>query len=442
MALTSKKTEHIDISISRRNWPRFFLISVLLGLIGFPVFIFGGLFLAEYHVRRAKEAIGARDFTRARAHLEQGLWYRPNSIEALYLTARTARRDRDYKKAKEFLTAYKAKGGIPDAQKLEEDLALAQSGQLGLVEKKLLVFISVNHEDSPFVLEALAQGYMYNGRWAEAIHCLNRLMEYWPEDYAVHVWRAWVFESLLQPARAEKELRQALDLRPDLDDTRLRLAEVLVLEQQYEPASLELEILKKKLPEDEVVALLMAKCCSERNRFDEAKDLLLPLLEKKPKDAAVLKEMGNVALKQAHWLEAEKWLRQCLKGTPRDLQANLFLQQCLHQLGNDAEAEKLQNQIDEIQKDRRRLDQLLLEIMATKDSIPIRLEASRILLRSDQELEGVKLLEGILQEDPTNTEACGFLADHFQAKGDKALAEAYRRRARGSRSGTTGSGSR
>jgi Tfp pilus assembly protein PilF len=431
MALTSNKAGRLDKSFSRRIWPRSLVIVILAGLIGFPVFLVGSLLLAEYKLQKAKDDIKARDFTRARERLNQSLEYRPNNLEALYLAARTARRDRDYKKAREYLSLYEAKKGISEAKKLEEDLALAQTGKLSLVEKKLFVFVLEKHEDSPFILEALAQGYMYSGRWPEAIQCLDRLVEYWPEDYAVYVWRGWVFESLLQPSRAETEFRQALNLRPDQDDARLRLAEVLVLEQQYELASVELETLRKNQPNDEVVTRLMAQCYAERNRLDEAEALLLPLLEKNPKDASILREMGNVALKQARWQDAENWLRQSLKLAPRDLLANFSLHKCLQQLGKDDEAEKLQSLINELQKDQKRLEQLLSEITIAKDSVPIRIEASRVLLRLGQEGEAIKLLESVLQEDPKNSEACIILADHLQAKGDKARAEVYRKRAQG-----------
>ena len=413
-----------------RYWLRIVLIAFLLGLIALPLAFAASQAFAEYELYKAKDEIRARDFAAARRRLDQCLWFRPGYLDAAYLAARTARRDRDYKNAKELLTIYKAKGGIPEAQKLEEDLALAQCGQISQVERKLLAFVFEKHEDSPIVLEALAQGYMHNGRWAEATESLDALVDYWPEDYAVYVWRGWVYESLRQPNRAEKDFRQALDLRPDQDDTRLRLAEVLVLEQQYEPAGLELAILREKLPDNEMVARLTAKCYLEGNRSDEAEALLLPLLEKKPKDPSLLKELGKVALQQARWQDAEKWLRQSLSLAPRDLPANYSLNQCLHRLGKEAEAEKLKNQINDIQKDQNRLEHLLSQIAATKDSLPIRLEASRILLRNDQEPEGIKLLEGVLQEDPMNKEACALMASHYDAKGNKPLAQAYRDRSK------------
>jgi Tfp pilus assembly protein PilF len=417
-----------DKSVSRRFWPRVLIISLLLGLIGLPLLIVGSLALAEYHLRQAKDNIKERDFAGAREQLDQSLSFRPGSLEVRLYAARTARRDRDYKKAKELLQIYLAKGGIPEAVELEEALSLAQSGQLAHVEKKLWVFVYEKHEDAPFVLEALAQGFMHCGRWAEATECLNRLVDFWPDDYAIYVWRGWVFQSLRLPARAEREYRQAVDLRPDQDDARLRLAEVLVLEQQYEAASKELEILSKKLPLDENVLLHMAKCRAEANQLDEAGVILYRLLARKPQHAAVLRELGYVAMKQEQWTEAEKRLRQSLRLSSRDLFTNYYLQRCLRQLGQDAEAEKVSNLVREIQEDQSRLQELFSKILTTRDSLPLRLEAGRILLRNDQEAEGLGILESVIQEDPNNREANAILADHYDAEGKKEIAKVYRER--------------
>src|SRR5207244_4058227 len=122
--------------------------------------VISGQAYAERHyqagLRELEQSISARTqdhLTQARAHLALCLKARPESLDANFLAARTARRLLDAQEAVEYLERYKQLDGVREAWKLEEALLQVQQGDLGYVSY-LWSCVEKEHPDKVFILEA------------------------------------------------------------------------------------------------------------------------------------------------------------------------------------------------------------------------------------------------------------------------------------------------
>jgi tetratricopeptide (TPR) repeat protein len=402
-------------------------VLALLALIGFGVYLTGPSLWAEYQYRQAEQDIKHRRFPRALERLDWCLWAWPRSSEPCLLAARTARRARDYEQARRLLVDYTRRGGPSEAVELEQMLFRAQRGEQSEEdEKDLHAILLENDPNLPYVLEALAQGYIRTFRWAQALHCLDQLLEKWPEDAEVYVWRGSIYENL-HSFKAEEDYRKALDLDPGNDLARLRLAGLLILGQQFEEAARHLEQVRQNRPDDPDLLLNLARCRLAYDRLTEAAQLLDQLLTRQPRDPAALSERGKVALKQGHPAEAERWLREAMTLAPWERTGAYQFELCLRQLGKNEEADQWVDRLRRLQRDEERLSELLSQTIKEPGNLALRCEAAQLLLGHGQEMEGVTWLQSVLREDPHNRQAATALADYFQAKSDTARAEFYRK---------------
>ena len=104
------------------------------------------------------------------------------------LAARAARLTRDYAETERLLRRCRDLGGVPEAIDLENALARAQRGELRGIEAYLWTFVERQYSDTPWILEALAQGYMQTCRLPAALGCFQRLLKASPNNPDFLVW--------------------------------------------------------------------------------------------------------------------------------------------------------------------------------------------------------------------------------------------------------------
>jgi tetratricopeptide (TPR) repeat protein len=316
---------------------------------------------------------------------------------------------------------------------LERALANAQRGQLKEVEGSLWAAVRNDPADAPLVLEALAQGYMETFRWSEALGCLGQLLESHPDDTEVLTWRGWVLENLHRTAEARADYQKAVELAPEHVEARLRLGEALLQTNLPGEALMHFEHVRERQPDNPTMLLGLVRCLQLLNRLEEARRVLDRLLLQKPVPAPVLTEKGKLALSLGETAEAEKWLRQSFALAPHDRDTNFQLYRCLEQSGKEEEAKAFFATFQRIERDQDRLQDLFREMQKKPRDLSLRAEAGLILLRNGQTPEGIRLLEGVLQEDPRHKSAHQALADYYQSQGYNDRAMQHRRAAEESR---------
>jgi tetratricopeptide (TPR) repeat protein len=136
------------------------------------------------------------------------------------------------------------------------------------------------------MLEALVQGYMKTYFLSAAVNCLDMWLDRDPDDPQAYFWRGEVLEILHKYEEALADYQRAVDLAPDRDDARLKLADGLLHAQGARAAAPHYETLYERQPGEPEVLLGLARCRLELGETDEARRLLDALLAAQPRDGA------------------------------------------------------------------------------------------------------------------------------------------------------------
>jgi tetratricopeptide (TPR) repeat protein len=427
-----------DLSVIRlvHHWqgPRNWVVLILLSA-GLLALISAGATLASWHLaawqdyRAAMQAIERRDFAEARARLERCLAVWPHSAEVHLLAARTARRAGAYDDAEKHLKECQRLDWPMEEVRLERDLIRAQRGDVSDVEKHLMFFAEHGHPDALLILEALCQGYLKTYRLTHASRCLELWLQKRPDDVQALLWRAEVAQLRSSNQEALADCRRAVELAPEHDKARLRLAQLLVTENLPAEAIPHFERLRQRQPENTEVLLGLARCRRLLGEPEEAGQLLDQLLQITPEDVGALGERGRVCLEKREPARAERWLRMAVNRAPYDRDMVYALYLCLQQSGKAQEAEEYRANLKEIESQLNRLREVTRRITETPHDPALRHEAGVIFLKSGQNKEGLRWLYSALQEEPGYQPTHQVLADYYEKTGDKEKAIWHRRQA-------------
>jgi tetratricopeptide (TPR) repeat protein len=132
----------------------------------------------------------------------------------------------------------------------------------------------------------LGQAAMGRSAWSEAVDAFSNVTRRYPKSFAAHRDLGLALAHLGRKEEAKTELEAALALRPDNDDTRLRLAFMLYDQGQRDIALPMLETLARGDNPTPEVWLLLARTYHERND--------LPATEKAFAKAAALRDDGKI----------------------------------------------------------------------------------------------------------------------------------------------------
>jgi predicted Zn-dependent protease len=382
------------------------LALLVLTLAGLAAYVGWGRYWRHCQYRAVRQALARRDAGEARARLALCLRSWPGDAELHLLAARAARCDGAYEEAEEHLGRCRQLGGDGDAIALERAMLLAQRGDPGPAEDYLLSRLDGPHPEAALILDALAQGYLKTYRPAEALHCLDRLLELRPDDVQALLWHGDLLERLNEPDEAIASYRRAVAADPGHEKARRYLALALARSDRAEEAAGLLE----GLPPDADVTLALAHCRRLLGQADEARRLLDGLLAARPGHAAALGERGKLALQAGMPAEAESWLRQSLAHDPHDRDTNYALYLCLREQGRADEAARVLETVEQIRANQQRVADLSRQVAASPRDPNLRCEVGVLCLRNGQTQEGVRWLRSALQLDPGHRGALQALA--------------------------------
>jgi tetratricopeptide (TPR) repeat protein len=338
------------------------LILLLLIPVGFGAYQAGWFAWGLFHANAAQTALAQRDFPQARQHLAccRRAW--PSDSETLLLASQAARRDGDLDGASRLLTACREANGLPEAIALERKLLRLQSGDLTDADDFLrFCGNSPDRPEAALFLEALIVGCLE----AMDLRRARRGVDLWLANHpGKHdqlqglLWRGDIAIRSGDAENAQADYRRAVEIDPAHEGARLRLAEVLT---RYSPREAldHLEQLRQRRPGDRGVQLNLARCRRALGDHQEARELLDQLLAEVQNDRAVLLERGLVELDLQDTPAAQRWLRRAEKLNPDRRDVNLALARCLRLAGKQAEAQRYQDRVAQIDAEmQRRIDRL------------------------------------------------------------------------------------
>lgn len=302
------------------------LLAVATGLLGA---VAGRYFKAQRHYQAACRALDRCDYDRARDHLALCLAAWPASGEKHLLAARVARRSGAFDDAQRHLDLCQQFGDFKDAVVLEHMLLRAEHGDVARVEERLRVLVEQHHPDTQLILEALTAGFRRIAQLARTQEYLELWLQHAPDDVQALEWRAGVNSHLDKEEEALAEYQHLMDLVPDHDLRRLKLAETLSRLGRCREAAAQFECVLRRQPDNADAIVGLARCRHDAHQLGQAQQLLEALLEKQPDQVAALLERARLGMRRGDLATAEKSLRRAVQLAPQDKEASYLLDVCL-----------------------------------------------------------------------------------------------------------------
>jgi tetratricopeptide (TPR) repeat protein len=385
----------------RRVLGRLLRRPLVLGLLAGAVLAAGLVAWRQWprrFLRQGEAALAAREYDKAREHLARYLSHRPGDAHARLLAARAARHLGEYYEAHEHLRRCREEGGDAEAVEVETALIAVQRGEEpapGLRRRA-----EQDDELALVILEVLIQHDLDSYRLRQALHGLTRYLRARPDDLQALLARGYVWERFLYFADALEDYRKAVEVHPDSERARLKLAETLLIAGTPGEALEQYEWLAGRRPEQPDVKLGLARCRRRLGQPEEAGRLLADLLARAPEDGEVLWERGQLEMDRGQAAEAEGWLRKAVRASPHDRRVAYSLYRCLLALDRRDEAEKVNARVAEIDADLRRLDQVRQAVMKRPHDAELRCEGGLLFLRNGEREEGIRWLRHALRLNP------------------------------------------
>ena len=402
-------------------------VVVCLAMAIWPVNLGWEWYRAHREWTAAERAIQARDLATAATHLTNYEQLRPSDPAGWFLSARTARRLGHYAEAERHIEQCEQLGGETESTRLERDLLEVQQGNLGEVDSRLRATIDPSHADASIVLEALARGYVASDRWADARQACEMWRALQPDQPGPWLWSGLIAERQAQLEQASEFYRKAMEAAPDDRDPRAATARVLLRRRQSVLALEHFEWLLARQPNDQEAILGLAECRIELGRADEAFPLLERALARDPLSFSGLFLSGKAALERRDAISAEGFLRKAVRVEPGNPEALHSLVQSIRVQGKDAEAKVLEKQHEQLQRDLRRLGDLMRTITARlEDAAPCH-EAGIIAIRVGRIKQGVNLLHEALRRTGDHRATHAALAAYYTRVGPADRADFHQR---------------
>jgi tetratricopeptide (TPR) repeat protein len=412
---------------------RALLIAVVcLATIGLASYVVGTQIWGLYHWRKAERALERLDLDAARGHLQSCVNIWPTSAATHFQLARTCRRLGDLDAARTHLEKADELHWVRELIDLEYVLMQAQTGAVARVESTLLSYLEEGHSEARLILEALVRGYVQVNVFGEAFRWATIWQEQYPDDWQAYYWRG---EALARGSmqnlapEAAANFQRALELKPDLRNARLRLAEAQVRTGQFAEALEHLNVYREEDPDHPTAVTASARCLRSSGRSEEARRLMDDWLSRNPGNGLAFMVRGQLEMDQDRPEQALKWLLRPETQALFNMELNETLARVYRRLGNLAEADRYDEKNLQLDKDFKRMEMLTKESFINPKDVSPRWEAGTILLRHGQHQEAARWLLSALQEDPNHKPTHQALAELYQRIGERRRAEEHRRKA-------------
>ena len=287
-------------------------------------------------------------------------------------------------------------------------------------------------------LTLLGEAFFKLGRFQQAHVVLNRALQEDPKLVDAHRWLAVLYHDLgamehaiqhlsevgkLAPrdprpyrlmGRINKEYERyqfAVDnykeclrrdpLQKDWDQIQLELATSQIRIRQYQDA---FDVLSSLSDSTEKLALV-AECQRGLGKVDEASATLKRSLEMDPDHLPSLLLVGEIAQSKADWNAAAQSFRQAVDKYPMDDAAKYQLALVLRRLGQEAEAEKLMAESQQIKAKREKLFELHLDAIQRPYDAELRYEMATMFVDMKLPETANQWLRAVLAIDPNHQKA-------------------------------------
>lgn len=384
-----------------------------------------------HYLGAARERLACGDFPAAIQWLRKAERAQPHSAEVQYLLAAAYRRAGQLDRFGGHLETAR-RLGWPEAELSRQVwLAGVQSGEVLGAEARLRTMVAegVSDEVAEEVYEALAKGYLRSFRWRDAWVCLEAWLGWRPDAPHAHVMQGYLREQASDWAGAAEEYRAALQRLPSLGEARLRLARLLLQQNQVDQAREEFLARLADSPEDGEALAGLAQCEVRRGDMPAARSAIaralaaeLPTYQR----GVVLGEWGRLLLADGKTDQALAVLQQAVAQAPGEAQIHVHLATALARTGQPEQAAYHQQRAQQIRLDYERVAELGRQLVDRPNDPDLRFQTGEILLRQGLRDEALRWLAGALRCNPQHRPTHALLARFYAEQGDAEQAAYHR----------------
>jgi tetratricopeptide (TPR) repeat protein len=407
------------------------ILIIVGGVLLFSGAAGAGLHLwATSRLREAERLVARQEYREAYSQYVDTLKVRRWSASTELLAGRTARRAGMYPEAEAHLSRCQDLAGkdksMSAAVSLERLLIRVQKGELEQNDVILWGLVKKNDPDSVLILEALVRGYTRMLRLGPALKCLNLMLEKDPDNVDALFDRGRILEGTAGPTEALKDYRHAVELRPDRDDIRVKLARLLLIDNPKE-ALQHLKQIETQKPDDPELLLDLARAYRAVGDSDKTAALVDKILEADPENAFALAEKGALLAATGKADEGEALLRRAISRDPLNVDIHYQLYLCLGlQKGREADRDAEKAEHDRLKAERDRLGQILtVEMSKSPDDPDLNYEVGMIYYKRGLKAAARRWWERALNLDPGHQAAQKALFELLK-EGDKGAVEKER----------------
>ena len=409
-------------------------VKLVVVLIVVPLALAGahrGAVSWKLHHARAEMQRG--DFAAALVTLESADRWPPRRAETAFLLARTFRRSGDLEQCEAWLKTASERGWSPQDVRAQRHLLELQCGRFEQSQAWLTQVLASGADDdlAEEIYEAQAKGFLRSYRLNEAVVCLRYWIEWKPNAIQPRLWLADVWERCDRWQAAADEFQAVVDRAPDHFEARKRLAENLLTLNHVDRAYEHFQFCAERAPDDDAVALGLARCQRRSGHPEEAEQTLARRLDASPDKTSsveMLVELGQIAIDLRQVDRAIELLREAIGIDPAHALAHATLAEAFRKSGRIDEANEHHALADQINARYSRLSKVLGQLADTPGDADLRFKAGKLLMEQGLRAEGAAWMATALETDPTHGPAHEALADYFTAIGDHDRAAHHQQR--------------
>jgi Tfp pilus assembly protein PilF len=409
---------------------RFLAGALLAGALAIAIGFAARPFLAYRYRQAADPALQRHDLRRALRHLERSLAQQPNHAQTRWLAAQTTRRLDRYADAVRHLEAYERLQPGDKRSEREWFLQGVQQGDIAGQERYLRYLAERFPEEAPFIVEAMAKGYLNAFCWPDAIDCLTESLARWPDHVPARVLRARAYEGVRQAELALADYRQAVAEAPHCFEARAGLAAALHESGFNREALAHFEFLQAESPDEPAVLLGLARAGFDHHDLERARHLLQRLGEQHPEFVPGLVEAGRLALYEQRWADAEQLLARARELAPAHLETNRLLELLYDARGEASQRSDLRQRLQQLHADDRQLVRMLDRCRDVPRDVRVRYDIGAWKHAHDDEPDGLRWWFSSLFVDEHFAPTHEALAAYFERTGQAYWAAHHRERLR------------
>jgi predicted Zn-dependent protease len=411
---------------------RFCLAKKNRVLIGLAVAAFVGTawampsLIVRYDRYRGVRALQSRQNTVALDWLHAAEKIDGDDSTTQFLLARSCRRLARFDDMNRHLQQA-ARLGFP-GRRIERErlLAVAQTGRVREIERRLTAMLSDAGDDGPEICAALVDGLNLSFDLELANVVLEGWIREYPRDPEPYYLRGELSFGGGEWPEAIAMLQKCLELAPDRVPARLRLAQCLV--KMHDPIQAELQFRQcvMKAPENLEAWTGLGTCLMINGRPDDAQSALLHVTEQDPRHFEARKQLGELELSRGAAQEAIRWTKPLVENWPDDKALCNLMAQALQETGETEQAQAYRENLERSTEALRRVDELVVGIRDNPTDVDLRYELGTLLMQCQSREDGVKWLQSLLRFDAHHPGAHRALADYYEKCGEEILAGKHR----------------